>query len=90
MASRPRIIALIVAAGSGSRAGGELPKQFRLVRGQPMLRHSYAALAGHPDIDSDMLWPLVKAKTLEAQAALRWSSSRHIRYRRRNTAGKRA
>jgi 2-C-methyl-D-erythritol 4-phosphate cytidylyltransferase / 2-C-methyl-D-erythritol 2,4-cyclodiphosphate synthase len=51
MASRPRITALIVAAGSGSRTGSDIPKQFRLVRGQPMLRHSYAALATHPQID---------------------------------------
>jgi 2-C-methyl-D-erythritol 4-phosphate cytidylyltransferase / 2-C-methyl-D-erythritol 2,4-cyclodiphosphate synthase len=52
MASRPRIAALIVAAGFGTRAGGQLPKQFRSVRGQPMLRHSYAAFADHPDIDT--------------------------------------
>ena len=52
MSSTERTVALIVAAGSGSRAGGELPKQFRLVRGQPMLRHSYAALSGHPSIDA--------------------------------------
>ena len=52
MSSTERTIALIVAAGSGSRAGGELPKQFRLVRGQPMLKHSYAALSGHPSIDA--------------------------------------
>ena len=45
-----RTVALIVAAGSGSRVGGELPKQFRSVHGQPMIRHSYAALSGHPDI----------------------------------------
>lgn len=51
MASRPRILALIVAAGSGSRTGGDTPKQFRMVRGQPMLRHSYAALVTHPEID---------------------------------------
>lgn len=50
MASRPYIIALIVAAGSGSRAGEGVAKQFRLVRGQPMLRHSHAALTSHPDI----------------------------------------
>ncbi len=50
MASRPRIMALIVAAGSGSRAGNEVPKQFRFVRGVPMIRHSYLAFATHPDI----------------------------------------
>ena len=52
MASRPRIVGLIVAAGAGSRTGSDVPKQFRLVRGQPMLWHSYAALSAHPDIQS--------------------------------------
>lgn len=51
MVSRPHTVALIVAAGSGSRAGGAQPKQFRLVRGKPMLWHSYAALTAHPAID---------------------------------------
>ncbi len=51
MASRPRITALIVAAGSGSRTGGKVPKQFRLVRGRPMLRHSYDALVNHREVD---------------------------------------
>ena len=50
MVSRPNVVALIVAAGSGSRSGGDIPKQFRLLRGKPMLRHSYEALAGHPGI----------------------------------------
>ncbi len=51
MATRPRIAALIVAAGSGTRVGNGTPKQFRLVGGQPLLRHSYAVFAAHPDID---------------------------------------
>ena len=51
MASRPNTVALIVAAGAGSRAGGAQPKQYRLVRGKPMLWHSYAALSGHEAID---------------------------------------
>ena len=37
---------------SGSRVGGELPKQYRHVRGQPVLRHGYAALSAHPDISA--------------------------------------
>jgi 2-C-methyl-D-erythritol 4-phosphate cytidylyltransferase / 2-C-methyl-D-erythritol 2,4-cyclodiphosphate synthase len=69
MASRPRIIALIVAAGSGSRSGGEIPKQFRLVRGQPMLRHSYAALAAHPEIDGVVV-AIAQGQEPDAQAAL--------------------
>ena len=52
MSSIERTVALIVAAGSGIRAGGDMPKQFRLVRGQPMLRHSFAAFARHPEFDA--------------------------------------
>ena len=44
-------IALIVAAGSGSRAGGDLPKQYRRLAGRPVLAHSIAALAAHPSVD---------------------------------------
>ncbi|HEX8226160.1 MAG TPA: bifunctional 2-C-methyl-D-erythritol 4-phosphate cytidylyltransferase/2-C-methyl-D-erythritol 2,4-cyclodiphosphate synthase [Allosphingosinicella sp.] len=43
--------ALIVAAGSGSRAGSGPPKQFRSLAGKAVLRHAYDALAGHPAID---------------------------------------
>lgn len=50
MALRPHIVALIVAAGSGSRVGGDIPKQFRVVNGRPMLAHSYAILSKHHDI----------------------------------------
>ncbi|OYY70809.1 MAG: bifunctional 2-C-methyl-D-erythritol 4-phosphate cytidylyltransferase/2-C-methyl-D-erythritol 2,4-cyclodiphosphate synthase [Sphingomonadales bacterium 28-55-16] len=50
MATRPNTVALIVAAGSGSRAGGAQPKQYKPVRGTPMLRHSYRALAEHDAI----------------------------------------
>lgn len=33
-------VALVVAAGSGSRAGGEAPKQYRPIAGRPMLTHA--------------------------------------------------
>jgi 2-C-methyl-D-erythritol 4-phosphate cytidylyltransferase / 2-C-methyl-D-erythritol 2,4-cyclodiphosphate synthase len=42
--------AIIVAAGTGSRAGDGGPKQFRLVEGKPMLRHSVEAFATHPAV----------------------------------------
>jgi 2-C-methyl-D-erythritol 4-phosphate cytidylyltransferase/2-C-methyl-D-erythritol 2,4-cyclodiphosphate synthase len=42
--------ALIVAAGKGTRAGGELPKQYQLLCGKPVLRRAVEALAGHPAI----------------------------------------
>lgn len=42
--------ALIVAAGSGSRMGGALPKQFRPLGGKPALRWAVEALIGHPAV----------------------------------------
>ena len=45
-----RIHAIIVAAGAGLRAGGDVPKQYRAVAGQPLLRHAVLRLLGHPAI----------------------------------------
>jgi 2-C-methyl-D-erythritol 4-phosphate cytidylyltransferase/2-C-methyl-D-erythritol 2,4-cyclodiphosphate synthase len=45
-----RCVALVVAAGRGSRFGGDLPKQWQSLGGQPILRHSLGAFAAHPDI----------------------------------------
>lgn len=42
--------ALIVAAGSGSRMGGEIPKQFRMLGGKPVLRWAVESLIHHPAI----------------------------------------
>ncbi|MFC3310878.1 bifunctional 2-C-methyl-D-erythritol 4-phosphate cytidylyltransferase/2-C-methyl-D-erythritol 2,4-cyclodiphosphate synthase [Blastomonas aquatica] len=39
----PRLAALIVAAGQGLRAGGDIPKQFADYQGKPLLRHSAEA-----------------------------------------------
>lgn len=47
-----RIHAIIVAAGSGIRAGGGMPKQYRSVNGSPLLRHAAAGLLAHPAITS--------------------------------------
>lgn len=44
-------VALIVAAGRGSRAGGGVPKQYRDLAGHAVLRHSVAVFAGHPRVD---------------------------------------
>ena len=46
------VTALIVAAGSGSRMGGDLPKQYRPIAGKSVLAHSVDALASHPRIDA--------------------------------------
>ena len=46
------VTALIVAAGSGSRMGGDLPKQYRLLAGKPVLRWAVEALLGHRAIQN--------------------------------------
>ena len=46
------VTALIVAAGSGSRMGGEIPKQFRQLAGKAVLAHAVDSLASHPAIDA--------------------------------------
>lgn len=43
-------IALVVAAGRGSRFGTGMPKQYRLLSGQSILRRSLAPLLAHPRI----------------------------------------
>ncbi|MEJ7935583.1 bifunctional 2-C-methyl-D-erythritol 4-phosphate cytidylyltransferase/2-C-methyl-D-erythritol 2,4-cyclodiphosphate synthase [Sphingobium sp. AN558] len=47
-----RTVALLVAAGRGSRAGGDCPKQFRLVGGKAVVAHAVEALSAHPMIDA--------------------------------------
>ena len=42
--------ALIVAAGSGSRAGGLVPKQFASIAGRSLLAHAFDAFAAHPAV----------------------------------------
>ena len=47
----PKLFALIPAAGSGSRMGAALPKQYLQVAGRPLLYHSLAGLCGHSAIE---------------------------------------
>lgn len=42
-----KIAALIVAAGRGTRAGGEVPKQYATVGGAPVLHHTLLAFLSH-------------------------------------------
>ena len=45
-----KVTALIVAAGSGSRLGGDVPKQFRKIGGKAVLAHAVDAMASHPRV----------------------------------------
>jgi 2-C-methyl-D-erythritol 4-phosphate cytidylyltransferase / 2-C-methyl-D-erythritol 2,4-cyclodiphosphate synthase len=50
MASPPKSVALIVAAGKGERAGSALPKQYARIAGQSLLARSVDGFARHPAI----------------------------------------
>ncbi len=61
-----RFHALVPCAGTGSRAGTVLPKQYQAVAGQPMVMHTLQALAAVPKVasgwvilspDDDYVWP---------------------------------
>lgn len=52
MAAPMRTVALVVAAGRGVRAGGGLPKQYRALGGEPVLRRALRAFLRHPGIDA--------------------------------------
>jgi 2-C-methyl-D-erythritol 4-phosphate cytidylyltransferase / 2-C-methyl-D-erythritol 2,4-cyclodiphosphate synthase len=46
------VVAVIVAGGSGLRAGGSLPKQYQLVGGKPVIRWTLEAFLSHPLISN--------------------------------------
>jgi 2-C-methyl-D-erythritol 4-phosphate cytidylyltransferase/2-C-methyl-D-erythritol 2,4-cyclodiphosphate synthase len=45
-------VALVVAAGSGQRFGGEIPKQYLPLARRPVIRHALETFTGHPGIDA--------------------------------------
>src|SRR5687767_4024649 len=47
----PSVAAIVVAAGRGLRAGGsDLPKQYRQLAGEPVIRSSLALFAWHGEV----------------------------------------
>lgn len=65
---RPRTTALIVAAGSGTRAGGDLPKQYKPIAGKAVLAHAIDALQAHGAVDTVRVVIGPGQETLYAQA----------------------
>jgi 2-C-methyl-D-erythritol 4-phosphate cytidylyltransferase / 2-C-methyl-D-erythritol 2,4-cyclodiphosphate synthase len=57
-----RIASLLVAAGTGSRFGADIPKQFLVLCGKPVIRHAAEALA----VRSDLIQPVGEAEPIEA------------------------
>ncbi|MBO9396914.1 bifunctional 2-C-methyl-D-erythritol 4-phosphate cytidylyltransferase/2-C-methyl-D-erythritol 2,4-cyclodiphosphate synthase [Shimia sp. R9_2] len=51
----PRTAAVVVAAGRGTRAGGEIPKQWRQVAGKSVAEWTLTAFLTHPEVDEVVL-----------------------------------
>jgi len=56
----PTTIAIVVGGGSGSRFGGDAPKQYRRLAGAAIFRRALAAFAAHPAVDG--VQPVVGAE----------------------------
>ncbi len=65
-----RIAAILVAAGSGSRFGGDTPKQFIHLAGKPVIRHAAEALLAHVSIVQPVGDPEPVAAALEGLPVL--------------------
>jgi 2-C-methyl-D-erythritol 4-phosphate cytidylyltransferase/2-C-methyl-D-erythritol 2,4-cyclodiphosphate synthase len=50
-----RVVAIVVAGGAGMRMGGNVPKQFLLLGGRPIVDRTISALAASPQIDGILL-----------------------------------
>jgi 2-C-methyl-D-erythritol 4-phosphate cytidylyltransferase/2-C-methyl-D-erythritol 2,4-cyclodiphosphate synthase len=57
------VAAVIVAAGTGARVGGDVPKQFRAIGGESLLRRSLLMFAEHPKVG--LVQPVVRQEDLE-------------------------
>jgi 2-C-methyl-D-erythritol 4-phosphate cytidylyltransferase/2-C-methyl-D-erythritol 2,4-cyclodiphosphate synthase len=64
----PNIAAVIVAAGRGTRAGGDLPKQFRQIGGEVMLGRTLSMFLEHQNVGAVL--PVINAEDGELYAQL--------------------
>ena len=63
----PTTIAIVVGGGTGSRFGGDAPKQYRRLAGATIFRRSLAVFAAHPEIDA--VQPVIGAADADRFAA---------------------
>ena len=49
------VVALLTAAGTGTRMGQDIPKQFMHVENKPLIIHTMEAFQNHPGVDSIMV-----------------------------------
>ncbi len=68
-----KVAAVVVAGGRGLRAGGEMPKQYRQICGEPVIRRALLAFAQHPEVS--LVQPVIHA----ADKDLYFAASQEIR-----------
>ena len=80
------VAAVMVAAGRGSRAGGDLPKQFRPIGGESMLRRALSMFVEHAEVG--LVQPVIHPEDVEHFQTL-GGRARHpaAGIRRRDPAG---
>lgn len=49
------VVALLTAAGTGTRMGQDIPKQFMHVENKPLIIHTMEAFQNHPNVDAIMV-----------------------------------
>ena len=59
----PNVAAVVVAAGRGLRTGGDLPKQFRRIGGETMLRRALSMLVEHENVA--LVQPVIHPEDLD-------------------------
>jgi 2-C-methyl-D-erythritol 4-phosphate cytidylyltransferase/2-C-methyl-D-erythritol 2,4-cyclodiphosphate synthase len=55
MNAKPTVAAIIVAAGRGVRAGGDVPKQWQKIAGKTVVEHTLDLFIGHPRVSEVVL-----------------------------------
>ncbi len=58
------VAAVVVAAGRGQRVGGDVPKQYRSIAGEPVIRPALAVFLGHSRIAA--VQPVIHARDADA------------------------
>jgi 2-C-methyl-D-erythritol 4-phosphate cytidylyltransferase len=78
-----RTVAVVLAAGSGQRFGGELPKQLQRLAGRTLIEHSVGAFQDAPGVDAillvvspDLAGPVATARSPGSSRAARPAPTR--------------
>ena len=65
----PRVLVIVPAAGTGTRFGGDIPKQFQPLAGKPILQHVVERFIVHEDVTRVMVAVTEQLLTVVAQGA---------------------